>query len=134
MKSQLQRNISRVRQRISGAPLCSDCFVDHGLGIEARQIGRKSGRSCRNCHSVAGAKLYHNDIEELARRFFVYGSRIRTEFGGASALQFNAWHHDRREVSFPAWLNADARLIENALGVGFSITAHRFGVLVKLTP
>ena len=119
LKSQLQANLTTVRQRISGAPLCSDCFIDHGLGIEARKIGRKSRRPCRNCHSVAGAKLYHNNIEELARRFFVYGSWIRTEFGGASALQFNSWHHDKREVSFPASLKPDARLVEDALGVGF---------------
>jgi hypothetical protein len=115
----VRRRISAVRQRISGARLCSDCFVDRGLGIEARKLGHESRRSCRNCHSARGAKLYDDDIEELARRFFVYGTWIRTAFGGASALQFNTYHHDKHEVSFPAWLESDARLIENVLGVGF---------------
>lgn len=126
LKSQMQVYLYAVRQRffavcqrISGARLCSDCFIDQGLEIEARKIGHKLSRSCRNCHSVKGAKLFHEEIEELARQFFVYGTWISTEFGGAHALQFNAWHHDKRAVTFPAWLEADARLIENALGVGF---------------
>jgi hypothetical protein len=126
LKHQLQVNfykarqrVSVLRQRISGARLCSDCFADRGLEIEARKLGHTSRRSCPNCHSITGAKLYESDIEELARHFFVYGTWIRTEFGGAHALQFNEWHRDKREVSFPAWLEPDARMIENALGVGF---------------
>lgn len=114
-----RRQLSVLRERFSGPRLCSDCFTDRGLEIEARKIGHESRRSCPNCHLLTGAKLYTSDIEELARRFFVYGTWIRTEFGGANALQFNEWHHDKREVSFPGWLESDARLIENALGVGF---------------
>lgn len=119
LKSRFKHSFEVLRQRFSGAALCSDCFVDHGLAIEASKLGHKSRRPCRSCHSPTGAKLYHSDIEELARRFFVYGTRIRTEFGGAPILQFNSWHHRKPEVSFPIWLEADARLIENALGVGF---------------
>jgi RES domain len=119
MRSRLQINLYAIRQRISGPRLCSDCFLDRGLEIEARKLGHKSRRSCRNCHSVKGANLYEGDIEELARRYFVHGTWNRTEFGGASILQFNAWHHKKPEVTFPAWLERDARLIENALGVGF---------------
>jgi RES domain len=118
LKSRFQHGLEMLRQWISGAALCSDCFVDHGLAIEARNLGHKSRRLCRSCHSATGAKLYRSDIEELARRYFVYGTRIRTEFGGAPILQFNSWHHGKPGVSFPIWLEADARLIENALGVG----------------
>lgn len=126
LKSQLHVNVYRVRervsvlrQRISGPRLCSNCFTDRGLGIEARKLGHTSRRSCPNCNSVKGAKLYESDIEELARRFFVYGTWINTEFGGAHALKFNEWHRDKADVVFPAWLESDARLIEDALGVGF---------------
>jgi hypothetical protein len=126
LKSRLQVYVYRVRervsvlrQRISGPRLCSNCFTDRGLAIEAQKLGHKSRRSCLNCNSVAGAKLYESDIEELARRFFVYGTWISTEFGGAHALEFNEWHRDKADVTFPAWLERDARMIENALGVGF---------------
>jgi hypothetical protein len=119
LKARARHSTEALRQRISGAALCSDCFVDHGLVIEARNLGHKSRRSCPNCHSANGAKLYRSDIEELARRYFVYGTRIRTEFGGAPMLQFNSWHHgEPDEVSFPNWLKEDARLIQNALSVG----------------
>ena len=118
-KSRLRHGLDLVRERISGPALCSDCFVDQGLGIEARRLGHKSRRLCPNCDSRAGAKLYRSDIEELALRYFVYGTRIRTEFGGAPILQFNSWHYRKPEVSFPIWLDGDAQLIENTLAVGF---------------
>jgi hypothetical protein len=117
-RSHFQKGFDKLRNRISGPVLCSDCFVDHGLTIEARKLGHRSRRTCRNCHSVAGAKLYQDEIEEVARRFFVYGTRIRSEFGGAPVLQFNSWHAGRPEVRFPKWLDADARLIEATLNVG----------------
>lgn len=114
-----RRQVLAAYQRLAGARFCSDCFVDRGLQIEARNLGYKSSRPCHNCRSIKGAKLFHDEIEELARRFFVYGTWVTTEFGGSHMLQFNAWHHNKHEVCFPAWLEADARLIENALGVGF---------------
>jgi len=117
-KSRFRRGLDVVRQTISGPTLCSDCFVDRGLTIEARKLGHSSRRPCPNCDSRAGAKLYLSDIEELARRYFVYGTRIRTEFGGAPSLQFNSWHYRKPEVSFPIWLQDDAQLIEDTLAVG----------------
>src|SRR5260370_19295782 len=86
LKSRFQDSLEALRQRISGAALCSDCFVDHGLAIEAHKLGHKSRLPCRRCHSLTGAKLYRSDIEELARRFFVYGTRIRTALGAAPIL------------------------------------------------
>jgi RES domain len=114
----LQETLEWLRQRMSGPVLCSDCFVDHGLAIEAQKLGHKSNRRCRNCHWISGAKLYRNDVEELARSFFVNGTRIKTEFGGAPILQFNSYHSGTNEVCYPSWLRADARLIENVLNVG----------------
>jgi hypothetical protein len=113
-----QETLETLRQRMSGPVLCSDCFVDHGLAIEARKVGHKSNRRCGNCHWTSGAKLYRKDVEELARRFFVHGTRIRTEFGGAPILQFNSYHCGTNGVCFPSWLGADARLIEKVLQVG----------------
>jgi hypothetical protein len=113
-----QKTLETLRQRMSGPVLCSDCFVDHGLAIEARKLGHKSNRRCPNCNSAWGVKLGQNDVEGLARCFFVYGTRIKTEFGGAPILQFNSYHHGKDEVRFPSWLEADARLIENVLKVG----------------
>ena len=100
--------------------VCSDCFADRGLALEARKLGQISKRKCRHCNSEMGAKLDRATLDDVAENFFVRGSFVRTEFGGATVLRFGAWGQDsHREVRFPTWLDTDARLIENSLGIGF---------------
>ncbi len=98
--------------------LCSECFTDHGLILEARKLGKVSRQKCPNCNSKSGAKLDHAELDNLAQHFFVNGTFHRTEFGGASVLQFNQYQQGKREVRFPAWLEQDAHIIEDKLGVG----------------
>ena len=105
-------------RKLQNPLLCSECFTDHGLILEARKLGKVSRRKCPNCNSVTGAKLDHAALENLAQRFFVYGTFRGSEFGGASVLQFNPYRYGKREVRFPAWLEQDAHVIEDKLGIG----------------
>ena len=97
--------------------LCSDCFTDHGLFLDAYKLGREDDSKCPNCGSINGRKLLHRDIESLAHRFFVSGTLHRTDFGGAPVLQFN--NRQKTSVSFDENVAADAKLIEKAIGIGF---------------
>jgi hypothetical protein len=117
LKSRLLERLRSLRYRIQCPLLCSDCFADHGLALEARKLGKLSQRKCPNCNSCAGAKLDQHTLQDLAWNFFVSGSFIRTEYGGWSLLAINDTQPGG-QVHFPAWLDADARMIEEKLGVG----------------
>jgi len=97
--------------------LCSDCFADQGLKLDAARIGILDDSACSKCGATTGRKLNKKLITRLAHRFFVWGTLHRCEFGGAPVVQFN----DVQSTSINAapWLEPDLRLIENALGVGF---------------
>jgi hypothetical protein len=107
-----------LRTKLEGPLLCSDCFTDQGLQIEARRLGASSGRACRNCGSVSGRKLNRPAVEQLAQNFFIDGSFVRSEYGGSRVLQLTSWEPNRREVRFPSWLDRDAALIESTIELG----------------
>lgn len=68
--------------RLAGpALLCSDCFHDEGLRLDAKQIGISSKDPCPSCGSVTGSKLTRQIVRELCYRFFVRGSIARFSFG-----------------------------------------------------
>jgi hypothetical protein len=98
--------------------LCSSCFSDPGLRIEAEKIGRVDKRACPNCGKQGGAKLSQSQLETLLTEFFWNGSFSRAEFGGAHRLVSNPHRYGEREVRFPEWLEPDARLLEDKLQVG----------------
>jgi len=111
--------------------LCSDCFKDHGLRIEARKIGEVSAERCSNCGSLEGAKLSEEAVIELTRRFFVYGSFLKTKYGGASLLRFGG----RTKVKFPNWLEPDVFLLKNKCGIEFGLRGPgtwRIGEVIPL--
>lgn len=54
--------------------LCSNCFNDNGLRLDAFKIGIEKAIACPNCHAENGKKLNRELIEELAHRFFVRGT------------------------------------------------------------
>lgn len=71
------------------ALLCSDCFQDNGLKIQAQKIGLPNDNNgCENCFSNSGKKLTNNLIEELAHSFFVSGTTIKQTFGAAPRIEF----------------------------------------------
>jgi hypothetical protein len=55
--------------------LCSECFYNTGLRVEAANIGDRSDQPCQNCLSRNGAGLDQEALAKLMTRFFVGGSR-----------------------------------------------------------
>jgi len=103
--------------RTTAHVLCSECFQDQGLTLDADQIGIDDHRPCKNCGAKTGRKLTRELVETLAHRFFVWGTMERFLYGAAPLVQFN----DQRssEIDVSPWLEPDLRLIERIIGVGF---------------
>ena len=97
--------------------LCSNCFHDQGLRLDAKQLGSLDNSICPQCRSSDGSKLTEDLIKHLAHRFFVRGTIIRQDYGAAPIIQFN----DRRSTdnAVPPPLDKDMRLFEDTIGVGF---------------
>lgn len=51
-------------------PLCSDCFKDNGLRLEAKRIGKEHTVACPNCKSSDGYALDSDCLHELQIQFF----------------------------------------------------------------
>ena len=117
--------IDRFRRPI----LCSFCFKDSGLALEASKIGRASPSKCPHCKARGGAKLNPEEVEQLMRIFFIYGSYLKTEFGGATLLKFGDG-----EVRFPHWLEEDVRLLEDQTGSSFRYNGPRTYLIGEVYP
>lgn len=118
--------------RTTDYPLCSKCFQDHGLGLDAARIGIAGEFACTNCGAKNGRKLSRNRIVNLAHRFFVWGTIHRTEYGAAPVVQFN----DRQSTSIDtaSWLEPDLHLFEKAIGVGFFYYGPRLWMVGEVEP
>ena len=112
--------------------LCSDCFFDEGLRLDAGRIGRESNTVCPQCGSISGRKLDARTLNVLAHRFFVTGSLFRTEYGGAPVIQFN----DKRisDINEDRSHSRDAKLIASATGIGFFYYGPRLWMLGHIEP
>jgi hypothetical protein len=117
---------------INETVLCSDCFKDEGLSLDATSLGVMDDTTCSNCGSRNGRKLPEQLIAALAHRFFVWGTLHRCEYGAAPLVQFN----DRQSTSINTspWLEADLHLIEKALGVGFFLYGPRLWMVGEVEP
>lgn len=113
-------------------PLCSDCFRNSGLRIEAKKLGLANSERCAHCGLTTGAKLSHHDIEEVAHRFFVRGSMVRADFGGAPQIQFNS--HQRSSIDPNSFHTDDADLISATIGVGFFYYGPNLWMLGEVYP
>ena len=112
--------------------LCSNCFQDQGLRLDAEQIGAIESSVCPNCGSTTGSKLNASLVELLADRFFMWGTIHRCEYGAAPAVQFN--RHQTTSISVSPWLQRDIRLIEQAIGVGFFYYGPRLWMVGEVEP
>lgn len=101
------------------ALLCSDCFSDEGLRIDAAKSGLEQEGECPNCKSRESRKLTKKHVERLAWRFFVSGTTVRYEYGAAPVIQFNEYHYGKSTVAPSPWLKKDIKLIEEAAHIGF---------------
>lgn len=114
--------------------LCSSCFKDQGLMLDAWQIGVENDSPCRNCARSDGKKLDKALIQRLAYRFFVRGSFQRMDYGGAPVIQFNEYQFGRGVKNFDGSLNDDARLIEESIRIGFFPYGPRLWMVGEVEP
>lgn len=112
--------------------LCSECFRDEGLRLDARSIGLSDASVCPNCGAAVGAKLDEKRLSTLAYRFFVWGSLLRCEYGAAPLIQFNEFQ--RTSITVPQWLESDLRLISDKLRVGFFHYGPRLWMVGEVEP
>ncbi|MDH4611598.1 RES family NAD+ phosphorylase [Pseudomonas sp. BN102] len=118
-----------------GQPLlCSNCFADEGLRIDAVKHGLEQQGDCPNCKSPEGRKLMKEHIQGLAWRFFVSGTTIRCEYGAAPVIQCNEYHYGKSDISPSPWLENDIKLIENAAKIGFFHYGPRLWMVGEVEP
>jgi len=116
------------------ALLCSDCFADEGLRIDALKHGLEQDSECPNCKSREGRKLTAKHVEGVAWRFFVGGTTVRAAYGGAPRVQFNEYHFGKSDISPSPWLASDMKLLEDAARVGFFHYGPRLWMLGEIEP
>ena len=114
--------------------ICSECFLDEGLRIDAFKWGLEQGGACPTCQARNGRKLTKDHVLRLAWRFFVAGTTIRTEFGGAPIIQFNEQHYGRGNISPSPWLKNDIKIIEEAANIGFFHYGPRLWMVGEVEP
>lgn len=114
--------------------LCSNCFTDEGLRIDALKLGVELRGACRNCASLDGRKLTKSHVLRLAQDFFVGGTTIRTGYGAAPAIQCNEYHYGRSDISPSPWLKKDIKLIEEAAKIGFFHYGPRLWMIGEVCP
>ena len=99
------------------AVLCSKCFRNEGLQLDATKLGWASDEACPNCSARDGIKLCARRAERLAHRFFVVGSLHKAEYGGAPVIQFNSKR--KTDLDADPFHSDDAMLLSKVLGIGF---------------
>lgn len=114
--------------------LCSDCFADEGLRIDASKHGLEQPGECPHCNSSEGRKLTKKHIEGLAWSFFVSGTTVRCEYGAAPVIQCNEHHYGKSDISTSSWLKNDIKLIEDAAKIGFFHYGPRLWMVGEVEP
>lgn len=115
------------------APIvCSDCFGDTGLRLDAERIGQDVSGACPNCKAEGCKKLPHAGLGALAHRYFVWGSMWRARYGAAPLIQFN--EHQSTSIDVQPWLAEDVQLFERLLGIGFFHYGPRFWMFGEIEP
>jgi len=112
--------------------VCSNCFGDTGLRLDAERIGQDVPGPCPNCGSDGFKKLPLPGLGVLAHRYFVWGSMWRARYGAAPLIQFN--QHQKTSIDVQPWLVPDVQLFERLLGVGFFHYGPRFWMLGEIEP
>jgi hypothetical protein len=114
--------------------LCSDCFKDEGLKIDAYKIGIDNTNKCPKCNSTTGHKLTKKLATDLCYRFFVRGTILKLDYGGAPLIQFNQQHFNNSDIDVSPWLVDDVKLIEQAGEIGLFYYGPRFWMLGEVEP
>ena len=112
--------------------ICSNCFKDEGLKIDAKQIGIKNDEPCKECKSKEGAKLTKDLTRDLCYRFFVRGTIEKCEYGGFPLIEMNEQYFNQSDIDVSPWLINDVKTIEKAGEIGLFYLVQDFGCLGKL--
>jgi hypothetical protein len=118
----------------SGYLLCSECFNDEGLRIDAISLGIESHDSCPNCNHTKGKKLSIDEIYSIISRYFVRGTIIRGDYGAAPTIQFNEHHFGQTEITPPIWLLDDIKLLEKSAKIGLFYYGPRLWMIGEVEP
>lgn len=114
--------------------LCSDCFEDHGLHLDAQRIGIVNALRCPKCGARQSMKLPRFLVEQLAFRFFVRGSVLRSSYGSAPFIQFNTQHFGKGDYAGSPWLKKDVQLISETARIGLFHYGPRLWMLGRVEP
>jgi hypothetical protein len=114
--------------------LCSECFSDHGLRLDASRLGITNAIPCRNCGSRQGRKLTRYLVTVLASQFFVRGSVHRARYGSAPMVQFNDLRYRKGDYVGPTWMARDLELISDAALIGFFHYGPRLWMIGHVEP
>lgn len=112
--------------------LCSNCFTDQGLRLDAECIGNTDASVCPNCGETQGRKLTADRANALAYRYFVWGTLHRCEYGAAPIIQFNK--HQETSINVSPWVKDDIELLSKKLGIGFFYYAPRLWMVGEVEP
>jgi hypothetical protein len=100
-----------------------------GLQLDAEQIGIAEESDCEYCQSTLGKKLSADALENLAHRFFVWGSLWHPKYGAAPLIQFN--EHQKTSIDVSPWQKTMLKYLRKFwASVSFTM-AHDFGCLEK---
>ncbi len=113
--------------------VCSNCFQDQGLKLDAHNFGTVDDSPCLNCGATGGTKLTEKAVAALAHRFFSWGTMVRCDYGAAPRIVFNKLRTSTYIDTAP-WFDADVRLIEKAIGVHFFYYGPRLWMVGEVTP
>ncbi|MBW8334601.1 MAG: RES family NAD+ phosphorylase [Prolixibacteraceae bacterium] len=114
--------------------LCSNCFHDEGLKLDASVIGLQDNQKCPNCNSESGHKLTKSLVQQLCYRFFVIGTIQKFEYGGCPLIQFNEQHFNQSDIDVSPWLTEDVYLIEKPGEIGLFYYGPRFWMFGEVEP
>ena len=114
--------------------LCSDCFTDHGLRIDAERFGIPHALPCPNCGTTGTKKLTPYLVRALASQFFVRGSVHRSAYGSVPLVQFNELRFQDGNYDGPQWLKNDVALISEKGRIGLFHYRPRIWMLGYIEP
>ena len=114
--------------------LCSKCFKNRGLRLNADRIGVDLEGPCPRCGAIDGKKLDKKQVETLAYWFFVRGTYHRTTYGGAPTVQMNEHHYRKTSIHVPDSLKPDIVLLEETVRIGFFDYGPRLWMVGEVEP
>lgn len=122
-----------ITQKSTSPPIaCSACFADHGLRLDAEQIGLEETSACPNCGTTDSRKLTNDALIALAHRFFVWGSLHSCEYGAAPQVQFN--ERQKTSIDVSPELASDIKVFERLLGIGFFLYGPKLWMIGEVEP